>query len=290
MLGTATKGSIYYEHVLEKAKKEIAKVNKLSGRVTKALEKYKGVDISEDKTLSELQSVVRTYCQLMGKPLELPNDIEELLEVAKKYDEEFTEKQKKYDQVDATVFLRDPQGHARISTHMILGNLKENMRIVVNHASKEDKKTFPIQYKVGVGEAFALDVKPVTPYMKPSHDIVRGESESDADNLPFFGKGKFIFDRETKRILLERPVSFERMGKKETAILISEMLPPGTEFSTILRVRNGSPIDYKVLDYMFSLGKSNGLGAWRGSGNMGSFIYKLKQLTDYEETFDGGWK
>ena len=42
MLGTATETSIMKEHIIEKAKKEIAKANRLGNKISKAYDKYKG--------------------------------------------------------------------------------------------------------------------------------------------------------------------------------------------------------------------------------------------------------
>jgi hypothetical protein len=283
MLGTATDTSIYFEHVLEKAKKEIKQANILGSKVSKALDKYQGSDISDDKTVAELQGVIRTFCQLMGKPLDVPGTVEEILAKAKELEAEFEEQLKSRDQVKATVFLRDNEGKPIISTHMILGNLKENTKIMVNNGDKSIMKS-----KVSVGEAFALDVKFVEAFMVPSNDILRAKNQKEADALPSAGKGKNTVDGKG-RVLLERPIKFDRMGKVETAIAMSEQLPAGTEFSATMRVRKGSPMSYENLRTLLDLGKSNGFGSWRGSGNMGAYIYKLEELPEYVEAVEEGW-
>jgi hypothetical protein len=280
MLGTATQGSIYYEHVIEKAKKEIAKANKLSEKINKALDKYKGSEITEDKTVSELKAVTRTFCQLMGRALDVPETVEELLEVNKQLEEEFHERLKNNDTVSCTVFLRDAEGYPIISSHMVLGNLKENLRIMVNNGDKGI-----LQSKVSVGETMALDVKPVSDYMRPSNDILRAETEAQ---VPIAHKGKNI-RLQDGRVVLERPIRFNRMGKEETAISMSEQLPEGTEFETIVRIRNNSSITEDAIKQLLDFGKSNGLGAWRGSGNCGSYFYKLEKLEDYQEETPEGW-
>lgn len=284
MLGTATRASIYYEHVLEKAKKEIAKANKLKkelNKVTKSSEKYVGDSISESKELTELQSVIRTYCQLVGRVLDMPDNLDELLSLATTLESEYDEKIKERDTVDATVFLRDSYGHPIISTHMILGNLKENCRVMVNGGDKSIIKS-----KVAVGETFALDVKAVEDYMTPSNDIIKVEPGQEPP--PAFGKGKNIVDLEG-RVLLERPIRFERMGKTETAIAASEQLPEGTEFGCHLRVRKGSPITEEALNFLLRFGRNNGFGSWRGSGNMGSYFFKLEKLDDFKDEAPEGW-
>lgn len=77
MLGTATEASIYDKHILQKAKKEIQKANKLSGKITKAVQKYKGQEIPEQKEVEELKSVIRAYQGVVGKITELPDSVEE---------------------------------------------------------------------------------------------------------------------------------------------------------------------------------------------------------------------
>jgi len=89
MLGTGSEASIYNKHNLEKAKKEIEKANKLVGRVTKALGKYVGAEITDDKQVAELKGVVNAYCALVGRTVELPNSVEDLLDLSKELDAEF---------------------------------------------------------------------------------------------------------------------------------------------------------------------------------------------------------
>lgn len=277
MLGTATETSIYHTHVIEKAKKEIAKANKLGSKISKPLDKYKGSDITEDKHVKELQGVTRSFCQLMGKPLDVPNNIEDLLTLNVKLDEEFKEQLKKQEQVKATAFLRSAEGKPLISTHMILGNFKENMKITVNGG---DKSMLPS--KVSVGETFALDVKAVEPFMIPSNDILRCDYGTEP---PIAGKGRNVVDQKN-RVLLERPLKADVMGKSVTAIAMSEQLPEGTTFGTILRIRNGGKITEATLIYLLNCGRSNGLGSWRGSGNMGAYKYKLEKLANFVEEAD----
>lgn len=287
-LGTASQTSIYKVHVIEKAKKEIAKANKLKGKMTKALDKYKGSEITPDKELRELQGVMRTYMQALGKSLDVPETVEEILESVKTLEDEWSEKLKKRDVMDATVFLRGKDGKPIIGTHMILGNLKANIKILVNNGDKSI-----LTSKVSVGETFALDVKSIDQFMVPSNDIVRAKSKADfkalEEALPVMGTGKWVYEEETGRVLIERPILFNRMGKTETAIAVSEALPVGTEFSTILRVRKGSPINEEALNKLLDLGKSQGFGTWRGSGGAGAFNYQLEYLEDYKEEAPKGW-
>jgi len=282
MLGTGTEASIYHEHVIEKAKKEIASANRLAAKVAKAQQKYVGAELTEDKSLKELKSVLRTYCQLVGRPLDIPsNDAQAILIMAQEVEAEFQEQIKARETVKATVFMRNADGTPIIGTHMVLGNLKENLRIVVNSGDKT-----LIKSKVAVAETMALDVKFVEDFMVASNDILRG-TQADADKLPC-GKGKNTVDGKG-RILLERPIRFDRMGKQETAIQLSEQLPVGTEFSCTMRVRSESAMNLEALKKTLDLGKSNGLGAWRGSGNMGSYCYKIEEI-EYQENLPGGWE
>lgn len=284
MIGTATETSIYYEHVLEKAKKEIAKANKLGKMVTKALSKFQGPEITEDKTVKELKGVVAAFCQLVGKPLTLPDTVEELLALATELEEDFNAQLKTGDQVKATVFLKNEKGMPIISTHMILGNLKENLRIVVNSGDKS-----VISSKVAVGETMALDVKFVEDFMETSEDIMRAPTQVECDEKwGFTSKGKNTVDPKG-RVLLERPIVFDRMGKRETAIAMGEQLPKGTTFGCTMRVRKESKMTEDALKEFLNLGKSNGFGSWRGSGNMGSYVFKLEKLPEYKEQVAEGW-
>ena len=282
MLATGTQASIYQKHILEKAKKQIAKANKLSTKVAKSLEKYLGSEISEKKELMELQSLVRSFCQLIGKQVDIPNDLEQLLALNVELEEEFAQKLKDKEATDSTVFLKDEDGFPRISTHMILGNLKENLRISVLNGD-----TTVFKHKSKMSSTMALDVKSIAPFMTPSNDILRAESE---DQIPLADKGRNVYDRldksHTKRVLLERPLLFDGMHGRETAIAMSEQLEAGTKFETVLRVREGSVITEEVLKKILSYGKSNGLGAWRGSGNMGAYKFKLKKLKGFTEPED----
>lgn len=263
MLGTCSEASIYDQHVIQKAKKEIQKVLRLKGKLTKTLEKYAGTEIKESKEIADLKGILRAYQGILGKADKLPDTIPELLEYSQVCEDEFNELVKEGEEKRATVFMRGEDGWPIISTHMILGNIKENLKIMVNNGDKSITQT-----KVSVVEMGTLDIKAVDEYMKPSQDIMRNE------------KGE--------RLLCERPIRFQRMGKDETAIAISEQLPIGTEFKTILRIRAESPL-IKHLDKIFDMGKNNGLGAWRGSGNKGAYMYKLKELKDYKENMNG-WK
>lgn len=273
-LGTATAASIYAVHVLKKAQKMIKKANKLSGKVSKAFQKYQGTDpISELKEVKELQGIIRSYQEALGKKDELPNDVEELLAYSKVCEEEYDALVAEGEEQKATIFLKDKDGWPMISTHMFLGNLKENLKIIVNNDTgpKENKL---VKSKVAVQEMLALDVKPVEYFVRPSHDIMRAENG--------------------KPLICERPIKFERMGKTETAIALSEQLPAKTEYSVHLRIRKGCPAaadDFAMLRLLLDMGKNNGLGQWRGSGSRGQFRYKLTEVKEKtlpkDPDFDG---
>lgn len=257
-LGTATVASIYAEHVLKTAQKQIKKANKLSGKVAKAYQKYKGTDpISELKEVKELQGIIRSYQEVLGWKEELPNEIEALLEYSKTCEEKFDELVAEGSVPKPTIFLKGEDGLPMISTHMFLGNFKENLKIIVNGDTgpKENKL---VKSKVAVQEMLALDIKPVEHFITPSKDIMRDE-KGDA-------------------ITCERTIRFDRMGKTETAIANSEQLPIGTILEVHFRVRAGSVItnnNFELLHLLLDMGKNNGLGQWRGSGSKGQYVYKL---------------
>jgi hypothetical protein len=273
MLGTCPEISIWEEHIIQRAKKAAKEANKLGTRLNKALDKFKGTKIVDRKELAETQGIIRAYAELTGKPvnIDLPDDLGLCLEIAQGIESDYHQLVLKGEMVRATIFMKEPKnGNPEkswpiISTHMVLGNLKENLKIIVNNG---DKSILPS--KVSVGETLALDVKPVEFFMRPSIDIAR--------------------DENGKRILLERPIHFDDKGKKVTTIGSSETLPAGAEFGCTLRVRKGSPIDEAALHQLFDYGKNNGLGAWRGSGNKGSYFYNLELLKNYKEPIPEGWR
>lgn len=271
MLGTCTQASIYNAHVLKKAQKMIKEVNKLSGKVTKALAKYQGTEIKPEKERDELVGIIRRYQEVLGKKESIPEDIEEVLNYCCELEEELDKEVESKDQKAATIFMRGEDGRPMISSHMILGNLKENLKIVTNNTTLP-KEAKPIKSKVQVGETLALDVKCVEEFIHPTEDVVR-----DDNGFPE---------------LLERPIKFERMGRVETAIAMSERLPPGTQMSVHLRIRADSPFaqeDASLVRYLLKLGKSNGLGQWRSSGGKGQFDYKLERVEGDPSAVDDGW-
>lgn len=278
LLATCTKTSIYHKHVIDTAKKEMEKVNKLGVKVTKALEKYKGSELSEKKEIQELQAVLRTYCQIMGKIINIPSTVEEILILAKELEEEFNTRVDDDNLVDCDVFLRDENGRAMISTHMILGNLKENAKIMCNNG---DKTVF--KYKSTISESTALDVKPIEQFVTLSKDVWTVKNPNEVQ-LPC-AKGKWIVEKDG-RVLLERPIRCETIQGPRISIKCSEVIEEGATFAITLRVRKDSPFTSQVLGHLLSMGINNGLGAWRGSGNFGSYIFKLEELADYQETFD----
>jgi hypothetical protein len=267
ILGTCTEAELYYEHVLKKAQKEIAKANKIQGKIAKSLEKYKGAEISQDKEVSELKGILRTVQEKIGRKDPLPDTIEALLTLAKELNEEYEELVAKGDDQKSTVFMRDKSGHAILSTHMIIGNFKENLKSMVNNS---EKGSMAVKSKVATGEIMSTDVKVVEDFVKPTKDVLRHEN----------GKAE----------LLERPIRFERMGKTMTAIALSEQIPEGAEIEFVLRIRAGSPF-LDVLPELLEMGKLNGIGQWRGSGKKGLFVYKIEDCDDPGHGYEkDGWK
>ncbi len=259
MLGTCPSSDIMHEHVIQKARKQIAEANKLDRKLSKKLDKFVGDEISARKEILELQGILRTYMQILGKQVELPENLSELLQLSKELNEEIEEMIKNGESRKMTVFMRDPEGNPIISSHMILGNIKEILRAIVNSGDKTLFKS-----KVQLSECSALDIKPVEKFLVSS--------------LPVYPEP------------LVRPIRFDQMGKQVTALVASEVLPEGTEFMCTLRVRKGSPFDsLDTLKFIFDHGKLLGLGQWRGSGNYGSYVFKLEHLPEFKEDFGDGW-
>jgi hypothetical protein len=261
ILGTCPSGDIMHEHVIEKARKQIKAANMLERKLGKKINKYIGAeDISGIKEIEELKGIIRTYCQILGTQVDIPDTLAGLLELSKELNEQMEEMIKSGDKQKATVFMRDSDGHPIISSHMILGNCKEILRTIVNGGDKNIFKS-----KVQLAESASLDIKPVEKFLRSSEPV-----EPD---------------------LLVRPIRFDQMGKSVTALVASEVLPEGTEFKCTLRVRKGSPLDsLDSLNFIFDHGKSLGVGAWRGSGNYGAYVYKLEELPEYKEVIEDGWK
>jgi hypothetical protein len=268
MLGTCCEPSIYTTHVLRQARIAIREANALSKKITKALDKFLGTEqISEMKEIAELQGAIRRYQELLGRKDEVPNEIEALLEYAKELQSDFDDLIDEGKQIKATFFMRSKDGKPMVSTHMIVGNLKENLRIITNNTTLPvEQKAAPS--KVSVGEMLALDVKPVEEFMFPDHDVDR-----NPDGTP--------------RVLV-RPLKFDRKGVTTTALSASEVLPVGTEMRCNVRVRIDSPM-VEVLQKLFDLGKSNGLGAWRGSGSKGQYCYRFTQIDKDPTPIPEGW-
>lgn len=297
MLGTCPDASIYNEHILKKAKDMIKRANKQAAKLTKELKKYAGVDLPENKGIAELTGIIRTYQELMGRKDDIPTELEELLNYAKEIAEDYEDMVKKGESQKATVFMRHKNGYPMLSSHMILGNLKENLRIITNNSAEEQKAT---KSKVAVGEMMALDAKVVEEFIQPMTeggeiaDIMRkpdgsadkfvGEVDPDAMLAPNEADGA-----KPAALICERPINFERMGVRQTAIALSEQLPVGSIFSFHLRCRALSPIN-NLLEELLDYGKNNGLGAWRGSGNKGAYYFVIQEV-DYDPTpIPKGWR
>jgi len=281
--GTCSEASIWNKHVQEKAKKEIASAQKLAGKLSKSLAKYKGAELPDQKEVDELKGILLSYMQRTGIKHDLPETLEGLLELALKVKEEWEEMMAEGGSAP-TVFMRDKTGHAIISTHMILGNLKENLSISVNNGDKSIAKS-----KVSVGEMGALDIKVVENFIKPTKNTVTLDEYSQGE-VELTSPGTIV-EGLNGIALWERPIKFNRKGKIETAISRSEFLPVGTEYECTLRVRTESPLcNLDVLKQLFDLGKNNGLGQWRGSGKKGSFAFQIKELEGYKDpSIPEGW-
>ena len=264
-LGTCTDASIYDEHVINKAREQIKKANLQTKKISRSLDKFRGSEISENKEVLELQGIIRQYMQVIGKMTDIPDNVEELLSKAQELKEEFDDMCIEGEARRGTVFMRDENGWPIISSHMNLGNLKENLKILTNN---NDKSIFPT--KTSVGETMALDVKVIEQFLRPSMDVIK-----DANGKP---------------ICYERPIRFKIRGDTVSSIALSEQLPEGTEIEFTLRVRKLSKVTKEALVMLFSLGVNNGIGQFRGSGNFGAYVFKIMDLPDYKDpAIPYGW-
>jgi hypothetical protein len=267
VLGTCTEVELYNEHVLKKAQKEIKAANALHNKIIKSLDKYKGTKLTPEKEFEELKAVLRAYQERVGKRDELPDNLEDLLEYSKEVAKDYEEMLSRGETQKSTVFMRDTDGWPIISTHMVVGNFKENLKSIINNSPAKSKA---ITSKVSVGEVMATDVKVVEDFVRPSLDLVR-KPDGTVD-------------------ILERPIHFNFKGETKSAIAMSEYLPAGTEIEFTLRIRAVSPV-LEVLDELLEMGKNNGIGQWRGSGKKGNFMYKMEDCDEPVHPFaKDGWK
>jgi hypothetical protein len=295
MLGTATDVPIYAKHIIVKSQKLIKEANATATKMSKALQKYKGDEFSDEKGVKELQALIR-HLQMMTsnpEPSKLPEDVPSILELWETLSKELRDKLEDGPDASGTMFLKDKEGKPIISTHMVLGNLKDNARNLVNNS---EKGSFVLETKVSIGEVFNSDVKPVDEFMWPSIDVVRHAKTGDVGYFDEIVQGGRLENNDPSQLgvprLFERPLRAMTATGPKVAIARSEMIPPGAVFSCILRIRQNSPITEAALHKLFAMGRNNGFGQWRGSGNMGAYKYKLEPLPDYvEETdkLDDGW-
>lgn len=265
MLATCPDTDIYKEHIINKSRKLIDKANSTEGKLRKHLKKFLEVDFSEVKEVEELKGILRSYSSILGEKIDLPDDLKSLLEVSKKINERVTKEIESGNEMKATVFMRDEEGRPIISSHMLLGNIKEILRTIINSGDK-----FCFKSKVQLGESTALDIKVVEEFLVASKDIIR---------LP-----------DGDRKLNVRTIRFNLLGKETTALQAAEELPVDTQFQATLRVRKGSPLDdIDNLRKIFDMGKNLGLGQWRSSGNKGAYVFKLKALKSFKEDW-GDWE
>lgn len=274
MLGTNPSASIYDKHIMKKTKDLIKEANKLGKKAKKSLEKYVGAEIKENKEIEDLKSVLGRYQEAIGRNDELPNDHQALLDLATEYEEEFKKMTEEGKAKACTGFMRR-DGKVCISSHMILGNIRENLRLIFRGTDAQADKSrditsgkFPYENLKEIKEATVVALKVVEPYIYPDQDILR-----DAEGKPVLNE----------RVVIDR----DAFGKSPTSIASSEQLPEGTKFKFVIRIPKGNVLDNAdLLGEMFSWGKNNGLGQWRGSGGKGAFKYKLTALPDYVEKED----
>lgn len=266
MFGTMPKGSIQAAHVLKQQKDMIKQLNKLAAKIAKTRKNTPTApELSETKEVAELQGVIRRYQELVGEMNEMPSTVDELVELAKDLEAKAAAEFDTKGRSAATCFLRDKDGWPMISSHMIVGNLKENFRNAFTAVPEDVRKETVgvVKYKSDIASMMALEVKPVEEFLRASKDLIK--------------------DEKGEPVIFERPL---RMDNGQTAIAASEALPVGTQFSCTLRVRAASPLvanKCAILHYLFALGRNNGLGAWRGSGGKGQFTYELMKLDNFVE-------
>jgi hypothetical protein len=263
LVSTCSSGSIWSAHILAKAKKEISKINKLAERVQKLGIKH---EISQSKEVLELQAILRGYQELIGRMDSLPSTLAELVALAKELDEEF---QEEYSGAGRpTIFMKDTTGMPILSSHMVLGNLKEILR----DFKESEQHHFINSSKIGCDRMMAVDIKPVERFLLLYKDA-KYETRIDIDR-----------NEDGTPKISERPLRYNDKGIEKSCIAMSETIQANLFLKTTFRCRNGSNIaEQENIERILECGKNLGLGAWRGSGNRGAYRYKITPLTDYFE-------
>lgn len=276
LLATNPAADIMNEHIIQKAKKLMAEASRKEKRVSKALDKYAGEqDICGDKAYLDLRYNLQAYMSLIGSKAAVPESAEELLDLFAQVKEEFDEMVAQGKAQQGTIFLRNNEGKVVLSSHMILGNIKEILSNITNNGDKSILAT-----KVSVGETCAQDIKWVNAYAEAKQ--IEDGKLVDRDSVK---------DAEGKPVMLQRSLRIRnpQPGQAAVCISMSEYLPEETIFEFTLRVRKKSVFDKNALEYIFHHGISLGLGQWRGSGGKGAYEFHLEELPDFTEEKDG-WK
>jgi hypothetical protein len=265
LLGTNPECSIYHDHIIQKTRKLAQEASKLGSKCSKALKKYQGTTISESDELSQLQGLLKSYIELSGEVIEIPDTVEGVLEAAKIVEEKWKDIVDNQEATRATIFMRDPKtNHPYIASHLLLGNIKAICTVLTNN---NDKSIF--KYKSQLAESMSMDIKVVEDKLFPMNE-----------------KGEIIDIEKNdlgERSICERPLRFNTPQGVKSAIATSEILK-SPEFECTLRARSGSVFTESVLHQIFSYGRQLGLGAWRNAGH-GNYLYQLEPLPDFKEDF-----
>lgn len=272
MLGTQASVDIMHEFVNEKNKKQMELAARSEKKLLKSLKKFKGDELTEEKEIEELTALLRQRQQLIGVMETIPTTLNEILEYSKELEDRvekhFEDKSESSEVHKATCFLRDQEGHPAISTHMVLGQVKQVIANITNNS--KDKTTTIWKSKCAASEGLSMDMKFLETLVPFNSDIEKNEDGS--------------------RKLVVRPLRFMRMGQSVTAIAASEAIPAGAECMMTLRIRRESPLNnVDTLQHIFQHAKNIGLGAYRNSAMYGAYVFKLEKLEGFKEKIEEGW-
>lgn len=167
--------------------------------------------------------------------------------------------------MDIIGFDKDNEGHALISTEMILGYINGH-----------------VQQRLGV--SLKENITAVEKIMHTHQNIIKVEPSENANKKYKEPFGKRYDVNVDGRVLVARDVAVSTMigskgpgpGLIRHKKIYYEVLPEGTSFSCTIKIKKDFPIGSKELEEIFDLGKTNGLGSLRFTGKVGTFKYQLE--------------
>jgi hypothetical protein len=248
MLGTNSMSpDIHAEHIIGKARKIMAGTEPGNKKLDKFID---ALPITDEQEQSEKAALIKTLEERYGA---LPEETKAAylrgeLSALKETVEELSEK-------GITVFFRDQNGKPCIGSHMVKGFMKSASDALCR-AAKEKKNGTILQSSSYTSSIINQHVAIQEKFITPDTDIARKPDGSPVYNT-----------RSLRAMTMQGP---------RVSIAKSETIPAGAKFKFTLKVLDGSPLDKKALDKIFSYGEAVGLGQWRNAGH-GQFKYNITE-------------